>query len=385
MTISKFTIFTSLIATVVAALFAFSASAVLGSPAVEATVLSASSPTLHWGGFNPWQSGSAGRSAGSPSAPASSSAASGVVLITTEVDFGTAEAAGTGLVIDSDGIVVTNHHVVAGSTSVSVTDPATNRTYSAEVLGYDATADVAVLQLDGATGLTTITADTNPVAVGQAITAIGNAQGGGQLVSSTGQITATGQDITVTEDDGTSADLTNLIGVNASLVPGDSGGALLDSDSEVVGMNVAGSVGAQTVGCAAHRTSSFADLQAQCSGSIGYAIPISTVLDIANTVLAGTATDTVSLGRTAAIGVQVSTQTTGAYVVGVIDGGPASQAGITRGSTITSIDGQAIESLTDLSKILSAHGPGDQVSVTWTDSSGTSHTATLTLTQAPLA
>ena len=376
MTISKFTVFTSLIATVVAALFAFSVPAEPDSPATEVTSLSAWSPTLYW----PGQSGSAGRSAGSPSAPASSSAASGLVLITTEVDFGTAEAAGTGLVIDSDGIVVTNHHVVAGSTSVSVTDPATDRTYSAEVLGYDATTDVAVLQLDGATGLTTITADTNPVAVGQAITAIGNAQGGGQLVSSTGQVTATGQDITVTEDDGTSVDLTDLIGVNASLVPGDSGGALLDSDSEVVGMNVAGSVGGQASGCAAHRTP-----QSQCSGSVGYAIPISTVLEVADTVLAGMVTDTVSLGRTAAIGVQVSTQTTEAYIVGIVDGGPASQAGITRGSTITSIDAQTVASLTDLSSILSSHGPGDRVSVTWTDSSGASHTATLTLTQAPLA
>ena len=318
-----------------------------------------------------------------------------MVLVDTEVDFGTARAAGTGLVIGSDGIVVTNHHVVAGSTAVTVTDPATGRTYAAEVLGYDATTDVAVLQLGGASGLATITADTNPVTVGQSVTAIGNAQGGGQLVSSTGQITATSQDITVTEDDGTPADLTDLIAITASLVPGDSGGALLDADSEVVGMNVAGSASSQfSMDCPASGAS-----QWRCAQSaVGYAIPISSVLQVAEKVLAGTATDTVSLGRTAAIGVQVSTQATGSWrqgtgadpqggvsIVGVISGGPADLAGITRGSTLTSVDGHSLSNVADLSTILASHRPGDHVGVSWTDSSGASHTATLTLTQAPLA
>ena len=376
--ISKFKV----LATVVTAVFAmFFMCSGLAAPytAAQTTSLTSRPLTPRWAGYDPWQGGSAGGWANTPSTSSSTAPrdTSGLVLINTVVDFGTAQAAGTGMVIDSDGIVVTNHHVVAGSTDVTVTDPATDQTYTAEVLGYDATTDVAVLQLNGASDMATVTADTDPVAVGQTITAVGNAGGGGELVSSTGQVTATSQNITVTGDDGTSAALTDLIVVNASMVPGDSGGALLDSDSEVVGMNVAGSTDTRV--------------------SSAYAIPISSVLEVADAVLAGTPTDTVSLGRTAAIGVQVSMQTTrtgvggrtgsqtGVTIVGVIAGGPADLAGMTGGSTITSIDGQSIVSSADLSSILSAHQSGDRVSVTWTDIAGASHTATLVLTQAPLA
>ena len=385
--ISKIKILVSVTVAALAAFLAFSAPAASGAPAAEASSLSLWFPTPHQAGSDPWWSGQTGGSAGSASDPASSSTASGdisgLVLIDTEVEFGTAEAAGTGMVIDSDGIVVTNHHVVAGSTDVTVTDPTTDTTYTAEVLGYDATTDVAVLQLDGASGMATITADTDPVAVGQQITTVGNAEGGGQLVSSTGKITATSQNITVSEDDGTSADLTDLIAVNASMVPGDSGGALLDAESEVVGMNVAGSTNTRV-------------------SSVGYAIPISSVLQVADTVLAGTTTDTVSLGRTGAIGVQVSTQTAtsrtgrasqsivgnsqaGVAIVGVIEGGPADIAGVTSGSTLTSIDGETLGSQADLSAILASHQAGDRVNLTWTDISGRSHTASITLTEAPLA
>jgi len=344
--------FIVVITSVLIALFAFS---------TQGGTLLASWAWTHQTISEPWRSDPVGHGRFSPSAPTTPDDA-GMVLIDTEVDFGSAQAAGTGLVIDSDGIVVTNHHVVAGSTAVTVTDPATGETYTADVLGYDATIDVAVLQLDGAVGLATITADTNPASVGQSVTAVGNAGGKGQLVSSTGQVTATGQDITVTEDDGTNADLTDLIAVSAAMVPGDSGGALLDTDNEVVGMNVAGSTTTQ----------------------VSYAIPISSVLQVADTVLSGTATDTVALGRTGAIGVQVSSQVQGVYVVGVIDSGPADQAGITPGSVIASIDGHNVESSSDLSSILSSHQAGDQVSVAWTDSSGGSHTAIVTLTQSPL-
>jgi len=289
----------------------------------------------------------------------------GLVLINTEVDFGTATAAGTGMVIDSDGIVVTNHHVVAGSTSVTVTVPSTSQTYTADVLGYDATTDVAVLKLQGASALTTITADSAPVSVGDDITAVGNAQGRGQLVAAPGQITAVGQNITVTEDDGSQSPLTNLIQVNAALVPGDSGGAMLDTDNEVIGMNVAGSTNTRS--------------------TTSYAIPITSVLQVADKVLAGEATDTVVLGRTAALGVQISSRASNVYVVGLIGDGPAEQAGITAGSVITAIDGKTVGNADSLTAILATHKPGDQVQITWTDRSGAPHTATATLTQAPLA
>jgi len=365
MKIKGFTAIVSLATAALAAVFAFSVPMASDSATTtEATLLSQWRPAMpHGWGASPWQSGGSG--APTQTSTAAGDEATGLVLINTEVDFGTAQAAGTGMVIDEDGIVVTNHHVVAGSTAVTVTVPTTGQTYAAEVLGYDATTDVAVLRLDGADDLATITADTNPVSVGQTITAVGNARGQGQLVSSTGQITATDQDITVSEDDGTQAPLSDLIQVSASMVPGDSGGALLDTDSEVVGMNVAGSTDSRT--------------------SIGYAIPISSVLQVADTVLAGTPTLTVALGRTAAIGVQVSTQSSDVFIVGVITGGPAAQAGITPGSTLTAIDGTPLTSRGDLTQILASHAPDDRVDVTWVDSAGATHTATLTLTQAPLA
>lgn len=366
----KSKVFVSLAVAALAAVFSVSVSAAPNSTAAtEGVLFSQWRPiTPRWSASDPWRGGSMGGSAVTPSATPSSTAsgddATGLVLINTEVDFGAAQAAGTGMVIDEDGVVVTNHHVVAGSTSVTVTDPATAQTYTAEVLGYDATTDVAVLTLDGADSLATITTDTDPVDVGQTITAVGNAGGVGRLISSTGRVTATGQNITVTEDDGGQAALTNLIAVSASLVPGDSGGALLDTDSEVVGMNVAGS----------------SDVRA----SMGYAIPISSVLHVAGAVLAGAETDTVALGRTAALGVQVSTQAEGVYVVGVVPGGPADQGGITPGSTLTSLDGAPLSALADLTQILAAHKPSDRVEVSWTDATGAARTATLELTQAPL-
>ena len=321
------------------------------------------------GGYGPGTTGPGQGNAGSTD-PASSTAASdaqsaGLVLINTTVDFGSAQAAGTGMVIDPDGIVITNHHVVAGSTTVSVTVPSTGQSYPAEVLGYDSTADVAVLQVSGVSGWSTVTTSTAPVSVGDDVTAVGNAEGGGQLIASAGQITETSDNITVTEDDGSQAALSDLIATNAALVPGDSGGALYDSSGDVVGMNVAGSSDARV--------------------SEGYDIPISTVLSVAKDILAGTVTDTISYSHTAALGVEVSGQSQQALIVGVISGGPADKAGVTPGSTLTAIDGNAVTSVSDLTQQLANHKPGDQVKIAWTDQSGTDHTATVVLTEGPLA
>jgi len=334
-----------------------------------------------WSGQNsPWSGGwgsGSGSSAngagsstnsGSTTATATSAESTGLVLITTDVGWGSGEAAGSGMIIDSSGIVITNHHVVASSTSVNVTVAATNQTYTADVLGYDATTDVAVLQLEGASNLTTVTTSTVPASAGDTITAVGNAEGKGVLVSATGQVTNTGQNITVTEDDGSQAQLTNLIEMSAAIVPGDSGGAVLNSNGDVVAMNVAGSTDPRVTD--------------------SYAIPIASVMAVAQDVLSGTSTSTVSLDRTGGLGVEVATATRGtsggAYIVGVIQDGPADQAGVTAGSTLTSVGGTAITSNADLSTVLATYKPGDKVTIAWTDLAGQSHTATVTLTQAPL-
>jgi len=291
----------------------------------------------------------------------------GLVLIDTVVGYDDGAAAGTGLVLTASGIVITNHHVVAGSTSITVTDPASHKKYDADVLGYDSTHDVAVLQLVGASRMPTITVSTQPVSSGASITAIGNAQGGGRLVTVTGTVTQVSMTVQVTGEDGTgSSTLTNLVGTTAPLVPGDSGGAMFDNSSKVIAMNVAGSTNA-------HRPA-------------GFGIPIVTAMKIANAVVTGQPNSTIKLGRTGGLGIVVSTQSTGApQILQVVPGGPAAKAGMTSGSTLTGLDGVALSSSDQVTSILATHQPGDKVQASWTDRSGRDRTATVTLGVAPLA
>ncbi|MEN0069667.1 MAG: trypsin-like peptidase domain-containing protein [Propionicimonas sp.] len=293
---------------------------------------------------------------------ASARESTGVVLIDTIVDYGTGEAAGTGLVLSSDGIVVTNHHVVEGSTQVEVTDPATGTSYVADVVGYEPDTDVAVLKLEDASGLATVETDTT-VATDDEVTAVGNSNGGGVLTAAAGEVTDTGADITVSDDNGGTEQLTDLIEVDATVVPGDSGGALLDDDGEVVGMNVA----------------------ASSTGTTGYAIPIATVLDLADQILAGDASGAVTLGYGPALGLQLAQADGGLLVAGVVGGSAADDAGITPGSVLTDLDGTALDGYQALAALLAKHQPGDRVEVTWLDADGASHTATATLGRAPLA
>lgn len=202
------------------------------------------------------------------SEPASASESSGVVLIDTMVGYGTARGAGTGLTLTDDGIVVTNHHVIEGATSIAVTDPSTGQTYDATVLGYDDVHDVAVLQLAGAWDLSTVAIEDDSVDRGDRVTAVGNAAGRGSLSAADGRVTDPSTTITVDDEDGTSTRLRDLIETDADVVSGDSGGALLDEDGEVVGMNVAATSGSAEIS--------------------GYAIPVDTVLDIASEIVART-------------------------------------------------------------------------------------------------
>ena len=211
-------------------------------------------------------------------AEATSTQAEGLVTISSEVGFGEGEAAGTGIVIGSDGLVVTNHHVVEGATSIEVTVVNTGRTYDAEVLGFNAKRDVAVLQLEEATGLATVSTDASRVLVGDDVTAVGDAGGdGGALTAADGTVTDDSHSITVSDEQtGEAHRLTELIEVDADIIPGDSGGALLSSSGQVVGMNVAASSGSAQI--------------------TGYVIPIKRVLRIAARVVAGQDTASITLG-----------------------------------------------------------------------------------------
>ena len=171
-----------------------------------------------------------------------------VDVVSTEGDQG-AVAAGTGIVLTSNGTVLTNNHVIRGATSIKVTDVGNGRSYTAKVVGYDATKDVAVIQLQNASGLTTANlGDSSSVQSGDSVTALGNAGGkGGTPSVATGTVTALNQGITAS-DEGSGANseqLTGLIETNADIQPGDSGGALVNSYGQVIGMNTAASSGTQ--------------------------------------------------------------------------------------------------------------------------------------------
>ena len=313
------------------------------------------------------QGGTQGDTGGSDSSSDTTSQASGsqltgLVRVVSTLKYDGATAAGTGMILTSDGEVVTNHHVVAGATSIEVKVMSTGKTYTASVVGTDPTADVAVLQLDGASGLDTVTTDNDAVSQGQSVTAVGDGNGTVDYLSAAaGSILATDQSIT-TQSEGSAEgeSLTGLIEISSDVVGGFSGGATYDSQGEVVGMTTAASSGTQDV--------------------VGYAIPISTVLTIANDLESGTTGSAYNYGYPAFLGVGLGD---GTIVQGVYDGTPAADSGIAAGDTITEVDGTTITNATQLHRTIAAHSPGDDVSITWTDTSGSSHTATITLGRDP--
>ena len=140
----------------------------------------------------------------------------GVVVIETNLAYQNAAAAGTGIVLTSSGRILTNNHVIAGATTIRVVLPKTTHTYTARVVGYDTTADVAVLQLQNASHLKTVkTGSASNLKLGARVTAVGNAGGTGRLTSSRGNVTGLNRSITVQGDNGTTEQLTGLIETNA--------------------------------------------------------------------------------------------------------------------------------------------------------------------------
>jgi S1-C subfamily serine protease len=328
-----------------------------------------------------------------------------------------ASAAGTGIVLTSNGTVLTNNHVIRGATSIKVTDVGNGRSYAAKVVGYDASKDVAVIQLQNASSLTTANlGDSSSVQTGDSVTALGNAGGkGGTPSVATGAVTALNQGITAS-DEGSGANseqLTGLIETNADIQPGDSGGALVNSFGQVIGMNTAASSGTQ-----------FQSESGQ-SAAQAYAIPIDNAETIAKQVEAGQGSSTVHIGATAFLGIETdgsnsgsgsggsgdsggfggfgqgdgsgfggfgdgsgsdgSGTSNGVTIAGTLSGSAAANAGLTAGDTITSVGGQAVSSTSDIQQALVKYHPGDKISVSWADQSGQSQTATVTLASGPAA
>ncbi len=312
--------------------------------------------------------GSNGNSNTSSASIATAAQKKGIVTIVSVLQYQNAESAGTGLVLSSDGEVLTNNHVINGATSITVSIASTGKSYRADVVGTDPSDDIAVLQLRDASGLTTANlGDSSDVSVGDAVTGVGNAGGTGTLRASSGKVTALGQSITATDNDGQDPEkLTGLIQTDAQIISGDSGGPLYNSAGEVIGVDTA------------------ASLNRTATTESAYAIPINKAVGIADRIESGTETSTIHIGLPAFLGVGLDPQTTSrALVSSPLGGGPAARAGITSGSVITAVDGTRIGTAASLKATLQKYQPGDKVSITWTDASGSTHTATVTLATGP--
>ena len=296
----------------------------------------------------------------------------------------------TGIVLTSSGEVLTNNHVVNGATSIRVRNVSSGRVYRASVVGYDDSRDIAVLQLHGASGLTTADlGNSDAVQGGDRVVAIGNAEGrNGTPSVAYGKVTGLNQTITVSDASaGTAEQLRGVIRTDAPIQPGDSGGPLVNSGGQVIGMDTAAS-------SAGSQLSAATTVQA-------FSIPINQALSLASQIEAGHGSATIHIGATAFLGVGVTTagsqsgqlpgfsggsgtQAGGVQVSGVLPGSPAARAGLGSGDTIISVAGRSVGTPTAVHQALSQYHPGDKVSIGWTDQAGAGHTATVTLASGPV-
>lgn len=312
----------------------------------------------------------------------------GAVLINSTLNNG--EGAGTGVVVDKSGIVVTNYHVVQSSTTVAVTDPSTNDQYQAEVLGHNAAQDVAVLKIKNPSKeLKVASIAKKSAALGNTVYAVGNGHGQGYLTELKGSIT--GIDRTITAQNASNTEtrnrLTGLIQTDADVVSGYSGGPLMNADHQVVGINTAASTG---------KTSEEIN---------GYAIPIKKVMETVNEIRKGEVDDGNVIGRNAALGVTVRSVgndkdqqeentapkqesedlpqppagLSGAQVTALVPGSGAEKAGLARGDVITAVDGNQVSNSSELAKTIQTKKVGDKVKLTVTGTDGTQREVSVTL------
>ena len=319
----------------------------------------------------------------------------GLVDITSVLKYNNATAEGTGMIISPSGLVLTNNHVIDEATSVSATLVVSGKTYTAQVLGYDSTHDVALLQLQGASGLKTVSlGDSTKVKVGQDVLALGNAGGRGGLPSTAqGTIQALNRTIQASDSGAnTEETLHGMIQTDAPIQEGDSGGPLVNSAGQVIGMDTA----ANTSGYAPD----------QSVATTGFAIPINTAITIANEIADQKASSTVHIGLAGFLGITAadasnpqacvsnggglggggvggytSPVSSGALICEVYPGTPADSAGLTAGDVITAVNGQAVTSSDGLTNVMAGDHPGDQLAISYVDSSGARHQTSATLSE----
>jgi S1-C subfamily serine protease len=308
-----------------------------------------------------------------------------IVNITSATDRGV--GAGTGMIISSNGLVLTNHHVISGARDLEVEVGGDGDTYDAHVVGYTIDDDVALVQIEDASDLPTIATERDVLADDDVLV-MGNALGrGGEPTVSAGRVVALGQQITATDDSGGNAEtLTDMIRIEASVQPGQSGGAVVNADGEVVGMTTAAS------------TNGGFRLGFDESSGEAFAIPIARALSAVDEIKDGESNDSVHVGPRAVLGVEIQQQLfspggrrvpvpdatgDGVAVSGIQEDGPAADAGISAGSTILAIGDTTVSSSDDITRAMNTLRPDDEVKVTWLDPQGERHTASIELDEGP--
>ena len=271
-----------------------------------------------------------------------------IVDIDARLGYQSAVGAGTGIVIGPS-TVLTNNHVIAGATDLTVRSIGNGQTFPGTVIGFDRRHDIAVVQLAGGGLQPANIGNSDTVTVGEPIVSLGNAGGvGGAPSAVDGRVVALNQTVSASDAlTGSTETLDGLIQVDAGIRPGDSGGPTVNAANQVIGLNTAAS-----------------DNYHLGRGQ-GFVIPINKAMAIAGQIQGGGGSPTVHIGPTAFLGVGVNDAAggAGAVVRQVIPTGPAAGAGLAPGDVITSINGQPVNSATALTNILDQHHPGENVTV----------------------
>jgi putative serine protease PepD len=294
-------------------------------------------------------------------------------VVKLETNMGRSSEEGSGIILSSEGLILTNNHVVAaakegapGGVQTKVTF-ANGATTSFKVVGTDPSSDIAVVQAQGATGLAPITLGSSAsLKVGQNVVAIGSPLGLEGTVT-TGIVSALNRPVAAGGDAQNQNTVLDAIQTDAAINPGNSGGALVNMNGELVGVNSA----IATLG---------GDTGQSQSGSIGlgFAIPVDQAKRIADELIQnGTASH-------ASLGVQVGNDAAvdGAKIVDVTSGGAAAAAGLPSGVVVTKVDDRVINSASALVAAVRSKAPGDKITLTYLDSSGKSQTVDVTLAKA---
>ncbi len=406
-----------------------------GGLAVALTSASGSPPSASTGlrpgngaGTAPGAGGTSGASiTGAPLQRVENAVQPGLVVINSRLQDDGADisgAAGTGMIISRSGLVLTNNHVIDASNGLTATVVSTGKSYPAIWLGYDKGSDIAVIKLEGASGLTPVPlGNSSAVRVGDGVVAMGNANGTGRIATVTGAITGLNRAITASDEgSGESAEyLTGMLQTDADIIQGDSGGPLVSTAGKVIGMDTAAS----------------SDVMAS-QQNVGFAIPINKAMTVARQIIAGKPGPGVHVGATGFVGVLVpsapdggrSTQTSprvqlqqmeeseqqglgpggsaytgpdgclanaadagipghiapassGALVLGALCQSPAAAAGLTAGDVINAAAGQQVSSPASLTSILAAVPAGKKITISWVTPAGQTITRPVTLAQVP--